>query len=214
MLHFRIVILVVALSLLPLRAELAAAEDGIAGRFPVQPLGDNSARDSATGADHQPERAPRNARFPIANSVGLPVLEMPPLPVERSQAEQGQEVLRWVLASDVLFDFDKSDIRPEGEKALRDFLVELSRITGSLRLSIEGHTDAIGTDQYNQTLSVRRANAVAAWLSSNSPSLPRFTAIGFGEKRPAAPNTKRDGSDDPEGRQLNRRVEIVVRANP
>ncbi len=135
------------------------------------------------------------------------------MPVDRSQGGKGREVLRWVLSSDVLFDFDESDLRPDAERELHAFLSELPQLGEGLELSIEGHTDAVGTNLYNHTLSMKRAESVAAWLSSNSPSLPRYTVKSFGEQRPAVPNTKPDGEDNPEGRQLNRRVEIVVHQN-
>jgi outer membrane protein OmpA-like peptidoglycan-associated protein len=77
---------------------------------------------------------------------------------------------------------------------------------------IEGHTDSKGSDAYNQRLSERRANAVTDWLV-NREGLKnvRFETCGFGAKKSVAPNTKSDGSDDPEGRQKNRRVKIIVR---
>jgi outer membrane protein OmpA-like peptidoglycan-associated protein len=76
---------------------------------------------------------------------------------------------------------------------------------------VEGHTDAKGAEQYNQELSVRRATSVRDWLvRSAGLRAGSVTAVGFGETRPVAPNAKADGSDDPEGRQRNRRVEIVV----
>ena len=76
--------------------------------------------------------------------------------------------------------------------------------------TIEGHTDSIGSANYNQQLSERRASAVKDWLVSHS-DLPDSTPIkGYGKTRPVAPNTNPDGSDDPTGRQKNRRVEVVV----
>jgi outer membrane protein OmpA-like peptidoglycan-associated protein len=76
---------------------------------------------------------------------------------------------------------------------------------------IEGYTDGKGSDSYNQKLSLRRAESVKKWLETHGLAGIRFSAAGFGAKNPVAPNTKPDGSDDPEGRQKNRRVEIVIR---
>jgi photosystem I P700 chlorophyll a apoprotein A2 len=77
---------------------------------------------------------------------------------------------------------------------------------------IEGHTDAKGGDAYNQGLSERRAESVKAWLVSNAGiDGTTVTTRGLGETQPIAPNAKPDGTDDPEGRQRNRRVEITVR---
>ena len=75
-------------------------------------------------------------------------------------------------------------------------------------MTIEGHTDAIGSDADNQALSERRAAAVRTALEAELGSGYQYTSVGFGETKPVAPNTKPDGSDDPDGRALNRRVEI------
>ncbi len=78
-------------------------------------------------------------------------------------------------------------------------------------MQIEGHTDGKGTHPYNMKLSENRADAVKNWLVQNaSISGSRITTQGWGETKPVAPNKKPDGSDDPEGRQKNRRVEIVL----
>ena len=76
---------------------------------------------------------------------------------------------------------------------------------------IEGHTDGKGTHPYNMKLSENRAESVKTWLVQNSSVAgSRITTQGWGETKPVAPNKKPDGSDDPEGRQKNRRVEIVL----
>ena len=76
---------------------------------------------------------------------------------------------------------------------------------------IEGHTDALGPDWYNDKLSEKRAQVVRNWLVERGFLRPeQATVKAFGKRRPVAPNTKADGSDDPEGRKQNRRVEIVV----
>jgi outer membrane protein OmpA-like peptidoglycan-associated protein len=127
-------------------------------------------------------------------------------PAERSGGE-----LRFRLTADLLFDFDKADLRPEAEGVLRDILAQIKARAKQPILRIEGHTDAKGADRYNQDLSERRAASVKAWFV-RSAKLPTksITTTGFGEGRPVAPNEKPDGSDDPEGRQTNRRVEIVA----
>ncbi len=81
-------------------------------------------------------------------------------------------------------------------------------VKGTVR--IEGHTDSKGAPAYNQKLSEQRAASVKNWLVEHG-GLKKvgFQTKGFGASNPAAPNTKPDGSDDPEGRQKNRRVEIV-----
>jgi outer membrane protein OmpA-like peptidoglycan-associated protein len=119
-----------------------------------------------------------------------------------------QEV-RIELPADVLFDFDKSDIRPSAADALKKAATLLrERARGMAR--IEGHTDAKGNLPYNQKLSERRAESVRKWLVEREGLTNfKFVTQGFGATRPQMPNAKPDGSDDPDARQINRRVEIV-----
>ena len=114
------------------------------------------------------------------------------------------------LAADVLFDFDRSNIKAEAEQVLtRAAGFIRDRAVGTVR--IEGHTDAKGTEAYNLRLSERRAAAVRIWLvGKGGLGSTSFSTEGFGATKPVAPNTMADGSDDPDGRQKNRRVEIVI----
>jgi photosystem I P700 chlorophyll a apoprotein A2 len=76
--------------------------------------------------------------------------------------------------------------------------------------TVEGHTDAKGPDDYNQTLSEKRARTVKDWLVARG-AMPADARIqGWGERHPVAPNARPDGSDDPQGRQKNRRVAVVL----
>jgi len=108
-----------------------------------------------------------------------------------------------VNMSDVLFDFDKATLKP----GAREKLAKVSGIVlayPGLKLAVEGHTDSIGSDEYNLTLSEKRANAVRDYLVSNGLNDGTITAQGFGKSNPVATN------DTNEGRALNRRVELVV----
>jgi outer membrane protein OmpA-like peptidoglycan-associated protein len=113
------------------------------------------------------------------------------------------------LSADVLFDFDKADLRPEAGPSLAKVAAVLKAHPKAATL-IEGHTDGKGTDKYNQPLSERRAEAVRRWLAANGIGA-RMTTRGWGKAKPVAPNTKPNGADDPDGRQKNRRVEITVK---
>jgi outer membrane protein OmpA-like peptidoglycan-associated protein len=117
--------------------------------------------------------------------------------------------VRIELPADILFDFDKSDIRPTAADALKKAAALLrERAKGTVR--IEGYTDSKGNAPYNQGLSERRADSVRRWLVEREGLTNiRFAAQGFGATHPKVPNTRPDGSDDPDGRQTNRRVEIV-----
>jgi outer membrane protein OmpA-like peptidoglycan-associated protein len=142
---------------------------------------------------------------------------------QRDQAVRGREALRAELLqqfnlifttrdtarglivdlSDVLFDTGKSTLRP----AAREKLAKISGIVlayPSLRLAIEGHTDSVGSDAANQQLSEARAGSVRDYLSMESIPAASMTAQGFGKTQPVASN------DTVEGRQQNRRVELVV----
>jgi len=114
------------------------------------------------------------------------------------------------LPADVLFDFDRAEIRPDAGTILSR-VGEVVRAHPGAQVLVEGHTDSVGEADYNLALSERRAQAVVRWLETHE-DLPRsgFSVKGFGETRPTAPNTKPDGADDPAGRQRNRRVELVV----
>jgi outer membrane protein OmpA-like peptidoglycan-associated protein len=127
------------------------------------------------------------------------------------QVKETATEIRIDLAADVLFDFDKSTIKPEAAIALHS-VAEIIKDKGNGRtVRIEGHTDGKGSASYNQSLSQRRAKSVQQWLAQKEGlSQGMMTTQGFGASEPVAPNTKPDGSDDPEGRQKNRRVEIVV----
>jgi photosystem I P700 chlorophyll a apoprotein A2 len=120
---------------------------------------------------------------------------------------RGKEV-RIALAADVLFDFDKADLRAEARPSLEKVAAVLKSYPKAAA-RIEGHTDGKGDDRYNLKLSERRAESVRRFLAAHGATL-RMSTRGWGEAKPLAPNTRPDGSDDPEGRQKNRRVEIVV----
>jgi outer membrane protein OmpA-like peptidoglycan-associated protein len=113
--------------------------------------------------------------------------------------------VRVELPADVLFDFDKADIRSDAAKALGQ-LATLIRAYPSGSATLDGHTDSKGDDAYNQRLSERRAEAVKRWLVDREGiEASRLAPRGLGERRPVASN------DDDAGRQRNRRVEVVIR---
>lgn len=115
------------------------------------------------------------------------------------------------LATDVLFDFDKADLKPAATESLTK-VAEVLRASGQAPATIVGHTDGKGAADYNQKLSERRAAAVKDWLvRTGKIAASRLTAKGMGMKQPIAPNAKPDGSDDSEGRAKNRRVEIRIK---
>ena len=131
--------------------------------------------------------------------------------VQNLQVEESAAEVRIELAADVLFDFDKAELLPKAKSALQQSAALIrDKAKGAVR--IEGHTDAKGTDAYNQKLSERRALAVKTWLTDKEGLRnAQFLTQGLGARKPKAPNQKLDGTDNPEGRQQNRRVEIVFK---
>lgn len=124
-----------------------------------------------------------------------------------------RETSRGVVVNlpDILFEFNKSTLTGDARRKIDDVAATLN--TASVRrrqVSVEGHTDAIGSDDYNQKLSERRAEAVASALESEGVSPDRVRTRGFGKRYPIAPNANPDGSDNPSGRSKNRRVEVII----
>jgi OOP family OmpA-OmpF porin len=106
-------------------------------------------------------------------------------------------------AADAFFDFDKSVIKPEGKAKLDDLADKVKAINLEVIIAV-GHTDSVGSDAYNQKLSMRRSQAVKAYLVSKGIDKTRIYTEGKGEKQPVADNKTKDG------RAKNRRVEIEV----
>lgn len=114
------------------------------------------------------------------------------------------------LQDGVLFDFGKYDLRPEAKATLTKLATVLNQAKVPAA-QINGHTDSIGDDAFNQDLSEKRASAVATQLKADGVSA-NLETHGYGKTQPVADNTNADGSDNPAGRQANRRVEIYIPA--
>ena len=128
----------------------------------------------------------------IAAPVAVPKTEAPKV-----------EVVKVALATDMFFDFDKSVLKPAGKAKVDELVTKINNIKLEVVIVI-GHTDWIGTNAYNQRLSVRRAEAVKAYLVSKGIEKNRIYTEGKGENQPVADNKTA------EGRAKNRRVEIEV----
>ena len=145
------------------------------------------------GAIVPPPPAPAPA--PVAAPAPAPKPAPAPAPVTVAT--------KVTYAADAFFDFDKSVIKPEGKAKLDDLVGKIKDINLEVIIAV-GHTDSIGSDSYNQKLSVRRAEAVKAYLVSKGIEKNRVYTEGKGEKQPVADNKTA------EGRAKNRRVEIEV----
>jgi len=111
----------------------------------------------------------------------------------------------------VFFGFNSADLEPEAQEQVQALAEILNQSRAAHRqIAIEGHADALGKEDYNFKLSEERAKAVEQAMIAAQVQEDRLHAEGFGETRPLAPNTNPDGSDNPEGRAQNRRVEVII----
>ena len=155
-----------------------------------------SAADAVPGCD-----APLAKPAPVV-AKSAPVAAAPaPAPAPVVAAAPTSEKV--TFAADAFFDFDKAVLKPEGKAKLTDLTSKLKGMNLEVIIAV-GHTDSVGTDVYNQKLSLRRAEAVKAFLTSSGIDANRVYTEGKGEKQPVADNKTS------EGRAKNRRVEIEV----
>ena len=126
--------------------------------------------------------------------------------LEGAEIQRIGEGIKITFDSGILFDIDKSDLRPVSQTNLAELAKILNKYPDT-NILVEGHTDDTGTDEYNMTLSKDRAQAVALYLATVEVKSARFSTAGYGETQPIVMN------DTPEGRQKNRRVDIAVIAN-
>jgi outer membrane protein OmpA-like peptidoglycan-associated protein len=113
------------------------------------------------------------------------------------------------VLNNIYFELDKSDIRPDAAKEL-DKLVELLNDNPEIKIEMSSHTDSIASNSYNLQLSQRRAESTVNYLIRKGIASERLVAKGYGEEKPIARNTNPDGTDNPEGRQRNRRTEFKI----
>lgn len=163
-----------------------------------------------------PERGAKKIDYRMASIIGVVKgIEAQSVAVKTAikdlGAKETEAEIQIELSGDVLFDFDKGDIRSDAEATLKK-VVGIITAYKSSQVIIAGHTDSKGTEGYNQQLSRKRAESVKEWFSENAEiNADVMKTIGYGETRPIAPNINSDGSDNSEGRQKNRRVEIVIK---
>ena len=143
-----------------------------------------------------PAPAPRPAPAPAPAAAPAPA----PAPAAVVVAPTSEKV---TFAADAFFDFDKSVLKPEGRAKLDDLVSKMGGLNLEVIIAV-GHTDSVGSDAYNQKLSIRRSEAVKGYLVSKGVEKNRVYTEGKGEKQPVADNKTA------EGRAKNRRVEIEV----
>jgi outer membrane protein OmpA-like peptidoglycan-associated protein/tetratricopeptide (TPR) repeat protein len=144
---------------------------------------------------------------PVAQQIVEEVKE-PVVAEEKLPTKETPKAVEFELKP-VLFGFDAYSLTTEAKTEIDKF-VNLIKGNGALKLTITGFTDNLGPDQYNLLLSERRAETVVKYMVSQGISTDRLKAVGLGEKQFIAANTNPDGSDNPEGRKYNRRVEFEI----
>ncbi|MBD3618598.1 MAG: OmpA family protein [Chromatiales bacterium] len=186
----------------------SATKGAIIGALAGAVIGNISARDQ--------DRRDRNKRTLIAAGVGALAGGAVGSYMDRQEYEllqqmegTGVSVIRdgdniiLNMPSNVTFDVDRSEVKPEFYETLRSVALILKKYDKTL-IEIAGHTDSTGSEAYNQALSERRALSVARYLESQAIAPARLDPIGFGELRPLTSNASE------EGRALNRRVELTL----
>ena len=161
---------------------------------------------AAAGCDGAIKAAPAPAPAPAAAprpAAPAPAAAAPAAAPRPAPAPQPPAATKVTYAADAFFDFDKSVLKPEGKAKLDDLTGKVKDINLEVIIAV-GHTDSVGSDAYNQKLSVRRSEAVKAYLVSKGIEKNRVYTEGKGEKQPVADNKTA------EGRAKNRRVEIEV----
>jgi OOP family OmpA-OmpF porin len=160
----------------------------------------NQECDGALKPPPAPAPAPRVAPPPPPAPAPVVVPPPAPAPVVVPPAPVSEKV---TFAADAFFDFDKAVLKPEAKAKLDDLVAKTSAVALEVIIAV-GHTDSVGTDGYNQKLSVQRSEAVKAYLVGKGIEKNRVYTEGKGEKQPVADNKTA------EGRAKNRRVEIEV----
>ena len=186
----------------------ATAAPGCDGAIVIEPkaASNNSQNSAASTNAPQVEQAPAAKQAPSqADAPGLQpapasASSSAPSPAAAPAAAVSSKV---TYAADAFFDFNKSVIKPEAKAKLDDLVDKIKAVNLEVIIAV-GHTDAVGSDAYNQKLSMRRSNAVKAYLINKGVDKTRIYTEGKGEKQPVADNGTK------EGRSKNRRVEIEV----
>ncbi len=115
-----------------------------------------------------------------------------------------------IVLNNVFFDYDKTDVKSPESIAELEKLVKVMENKKIMKIEISGHTDSKGAEDYNKKLSQQRTQSVVDYLTKKGVDGSRMIAKGYGSSNPLAPNTRPDGSDNEEGRAMNRRVELKI----
>ncbi|PMB54219.1 hypothetical protein CEN39_00200 [Fischerella thermalis CCMEE 5201] len=145
----------------------------------------------------------------------FPEVKLPEITCSKIRVQKNKDLTIITLPTDILFDSGKNQVLPEAAKALTQVSQFIINHYPNTWLQILGHTDSVGSEDDNLKLSEQQALALQSWLSQKGGlDISLITKQGYGETQPIAPNHNSDGSDNPIGRQNNRRIEIVIQKKP
>jgi len=183
----------------------ATAAPGCDGAIVIEPKAAANAQNSAASSSKSPQVDQAPAAQQAPSPLDAPGLQPAPAsaPSPATAAAPAAVSSKVTYAADTFFDFNKSVIKSEAKAKLDDLVDKIKAVNLEVIIAV-GHTDAVGSDAYNQKLSMRRSNAVKAYLINKGVDKTRIYTEGKGEKQPVADNGTK------EGRAKNRRVEIEV----
>jgi OmpA-OmpF porin, OOP family len=198
----------------PLAGATVMIVDTVTNKTIATKTTDAQGRYSFTIEDYQPLKAVASSTGYVAGSLHF---DAPADPEQESMTNRAlclspipvPPVEKAIVIDNVFYDFNKSVLREESFPSL-DKVIGMLNENPTMVIEISAHTDNIGKESYNQKLSEARAKSVVAYLVSKGISKDRLQAKGYGSTRPIAPNKNDDGTDNPEGRQINRRTEFKV----
>jgi outer membrane protein OmpA-like peptidoglycan-associated protein len=165
------------------------------------------------GFDHGIANVTYGSGIPLGTPTTVPDVEidMKELLDYKIQISAKEERIVFVIPDNLFFDFDQDALKSGSDKILAKTASAIATIKNRRKVYFNGYTDALGKDKYNLDLSNRRAKTVAGWFVSSGLLPPeQVEAVPHGAADPVAPNKSPRGADNPAGRALNRRVEIVV----
>lgn len=183
----------------------ATAAPGCDGAIVIEPKAAANSQNSAASSSKSPQVDQAPAAQQAPSPLDAPGLQPAPAsaPSPAAAASPAAVSSKVTYAADTFFDFNKSVIKSEAKAKLDDLVDKIKAVNLEVIIAV-GHTDAVGSDAYNQKLSMRRSNAVKAYLINKGVDKTRIYTEGKGEKQPVADNGTK------EGRSKNRRVEIEV----
>jgi len=170
----------------------------------------NPESDHTDGNNNKEENVPSSEFNKSSTDIGSDFDKEVKETLSEFNVEETEDGAKLTLPEDILFDFDSYELLSEADEAIEQLVQVIEVADDNEDVTIVGHTDSKGEDSYNKKLSEDRAHAVLKALTEKGINEDRLNAEGKGADEPIAKNTNSDGSDNPDGRQKNRRVEVII----